>query len=151
MYWHPVQGVFPTHTHCSWDRLQIHHNPDQDNVVTKQKLNEVVLWGKQSVYFFAYSVCVTWSFLSIDFTGIPGTIGVSDPGVFLLCLVHLPSEQTLWWWSRPAGTLLHAAPASHACYFLCSSLAAVQDWVMGVGGLSRNNEVNTVRPISSSR
>lgn len=32
--WYLIQGVFLSHTHCSWDRLQTHCNPEQDSAVT---------------------------------------------------------------------------------------------------------------------
>lgn len=32
-----IQIVFPTHAYCSWDRLQIHRDPEQDKVLTDEK------------------------------------------------------------------------------------------------------------------
>lgn len=136
MYWHPDLGVFPPYTHCSQDSLQ----NEQKRIVALSK----------TISIFELILCVTCSFASSDFTGIQGTIGGSGPGVFPLCLVHLPSEQTPWWWSGPAGTLLHAALATDACCLLSALLAAALDWVLGVVDLSRNNDVNTARPVSNS-
>lgn len=31
---HPIQGLFPCCAKCSCDRLQIHHDPDQDKSVS---------------------------------------------------------------------------------------------------------------------
>lgn len=34
----PLKGVFLPHTHLSWNRLCIHHDPDQDNVINENEL-----------------------------------------------------------------------------------------------------------------
>lgn len=33
----PLQGIFPRHAQCSWDKLWIHHNLDLDKVLTTDK------------------------------------------------------------------------------------------------------------------
>lgn len=38
MDWRPIYGGFLSHTHCSWDSLQIHHDADQDKVILKIKI-----------------------------------------------------------------------------------------------------------------
>lgn len=39
---HFIQGVFLSHVHCSQDRLQIHHEPDQHKVVPEdERMNEL--------------------------------------------------------------------------------------------------------------
>lgn len=39
------QGVFPPHLQGSQNRLQINHNPDQDEVVTEDEhRNECLIW-----------------------------------------------------------------------------------------------------------
>lgn len=34
---HPIQGIFPLHVQCSWDRLHFHCYPDQDKANMKDK------------------------------------------------------------------------------------------------------------------
>lgn len=36
--WHPIQGLFPPHTQCFCNRLQRHHRPDQDKVITQAQI-----------------------------------------------------------------------------------------------------------------
>lgn len=40
MDWHPIQGVPQSHSQCSWDRLQNHCNPGQDQEATNEQINE---------------------------------------------------------------------------------------------------------------
>lgn len=35
LQWTGIQDSFFPHAQCSWDTLWMHHNPDQDKVITK--------------------------------------------------------------------------------------------------------------------
>lgn len=42
MDWRPMRGELMPHSQFSWDRLQIHQDPDQDKVFTKDEwMNEL--------------------------------------------------------------------------------------------------------------
>lgn len=42
MDWHPIKGVFQLHVQCCQDGLQIHYNPDQDNMLTEDEFINII-------------------------------------------------------------------------------------------------------------
>lgn len=104
---YPIPGAFLPHTQCFWDRLQIHHNPDQDQTLTEDKWCESVcdvcvhgaLWETR-IQFWVYSR-LTHSVPDID-SGFTSTL----PWLKLILKINELREHDSW---RSVWMCVHGA------------------------------------------